>query len=123
MIVLLGLQEVDGMRLADQLVETSRARPDATIAVAWLAAPAAPVARLREAGIAVFEDLARCAEVVGGSVAAGRALERRSAAPVASDAPRLALGHAPLTEYRSKRLLGDLGIPFPKGSLVTSREA
>ena len=110
------------MRLADQLVEIGRAGPDATIAVAWLAAPAAAIARLGEGGIPVFEDLARCAAVVGGSIAAGRALDRRTAVPSTTDVPRLALGEGPLTEHRSKQIAADHGVPLPKGNLCTDRD-
>jgi acyl-CoA synthetase (NDP forming) len=127
LIIMLGLLERNGEELAHQVVESARAHPDTSIAVAWLAGPASAYEVLERGGIPVFDDLARCVTMVGASVTAVRLTHREDGGGKAPTTPillsdGLLASGGPLTERQAKDEFAKLGIAIPRGRLCETRE-
>lgn len=101
------------------------------VVAAWLGGPEAGVARLRELGVAAFDDPGRAVEVAAQLVRAGAALPEIT--PRAADASRaeatratlraaLAEGRTALTEREVKALIARYRIPVVPETLATTAE-
>jgi acetyltransferase len=130
LLIVIGLQEEEGVRLAEEICAAAKSS-DKLITVAWLLGPPAAYKVLEDAGIPTFRDLSRCVSAMasvinygvwqvgpdGVSSAAGRQLGR-----LGRPAARLVQGV--LDEWQAKRLLADLAIRVPEGRLTrTVKEA
>jgi len=122
LVVLSGLQERDGERYAQQIVERARHAAGKRVAVAWLAAPDSVTTLLGRERIPMFGDLARCVNAVAASLIAD---QRRRAARPAAQAPLLdankELGSLE-TEHSAKQFLAHLGLEVPHGTLCDTRD-
>jgi len=116
LVIALGLQELQGEAMAQQIVAAQKLAPDKCVVVAWLAGPEIVHTVLRAAGIPIFGDLARAVDLVGAAVqahhVAAAPIPVKSFAPTASS-----IGALPLTEHEAKQFLAKHGIPIPHGRL------
>lgn len=116
-LLLLGLQEHDGEKLARDVVAAGR-ETETPLVVGWMAAPRQALELLRESSIPTFEDFERAIRWLAVASTSARRLEGLNygrPAPVPRPQPAL---QVPMAEHEAKRQLGDWGLNVPEGRLV-----
>lgn len=127
--IVVGLIQTDPVTCAIKMPPVLRAvrelRPHKTVICVGLdeGAPVPPeyIAQMRELGIPYFPGTERALRAIARlGEAAARDFQEAAFEPVAADVP---IQGSVVPEYRAKRILAPLGVPFARGELATGLDA